>query len=288
VLVRERVRVVDPTVELTGSPSFTLAPWDDRRLAVSGQTSLAPGTTLDVRALQEEDPQKLWRNVVTVDGDGSFEASFAFGSAIVPGELPLWVLNHRTDSEETVSLTEAEASLSFRDQRANEQSVVVENVSLSHGGFVEVTGNGTGTVGVSAELPAGDHGNVSVPLVDALENETTLTATAVADATRNASLDDGDVAYEVDGAVVSANASVRPSPEPVDNVTTTANATTTTTAGNDTSATAAATTERSLDTEESSPLTPDRASGGSGGTVSLSPVLVVVALAAGVVLAVRA
>jgi len=283
VLVRERVHVVDPNVELTGSPSFTLAPWDDRQLDVSGQTNLAPTTTLDVRALQRESPQKLWRNVVTVGADGGFGTSFTFATANVPGELPLWVLGHRSQSEETVSLTRANASLAFADQRAAEQSVVVENVSLSHGGFVEITGNltgnGTGTVGVSRQLDAGDHGNVSVPLVDPLENETALTATAVADANRNASLDDGDVAYEVDGSVVSANASVRPSPDPVVN-------TTTTTASNNT--TTAATTQRSLDTEQSAPLTPNRAGGGgSGGTVPLSPVLVVVALAASALLAGR-
>ena len=285
VLVRERVRVVNPSVGLSASPSFTLAPWDNRRLAVSGQTNLAPTTTLDVRALQTADPQKLWRNVVTVERDGSFATDFSFSTAAVPGELPLWVLGHRAESEETVSLTRADASLAFANQEADEQSVVVENVSLSHGGFVEVTGNvsgnGTETVGVSRHLGTGDHGNVSVPLVAALDNETTLTATAVADANRNASLDDGDVAYEVDDGVVAANASVRPSPEPVDNTTTT-----TTTQSNNT--TTAATTQRSLDTDESQPLTPNQASGGSSsGTVPLSPALVGVALAAGALLAGR-
>jgi|AntRauMinimDraft_4_1070384.scaffolds.fasta_scaffold01617_4 hypothetical protein len=282
-LVRERVRVVKPSVDLSATPSFTLAPWDDRRLGVTGQTNLAPTTSLDVRALQTEDPQKLWRNVVEVGRDGSFSADFSFSTATVPGKLPLWVLGYRAQSEEDVSLTEANASLSFADQRADEQSVTVENVSLSHGGFVEVTGNatgnGTGTVGVSAHLPAGDHETVSVPLVERLENETTLTATAVADANRNASLDDGDVAYEAGGTVVAANASVRPSPESVDNTTTTA-------PSNDT--TTNATTQRSLDVDESEPLAPNRAGGGSsGGTVPLSPVLVAVAMAAAALLAGR-
>ena len=276
-LVRERVRVVDPSVGLSASPSFALAPWDDRQLRVTGQTNLAPTTTLDVRALRESPSEGLYRNVVSVGRDGSFTADFTFSGATVPQDLPLWVLNYRAESEETVSLTEANASLSFADQRADEQSVVVENVSLSHGGFVEVTGNvtgnGTETVGVSAQLNAGDHGNVSVPLVDPLDDETTLTATAVADANRNASLDDGDVAYEVGGDVVAANASVRPAPETDDGTTTTTVVNNTTTAG---------TTQRSLDTSESPPLTPNRASGGgsSGGTVPLSPALVAVALAA--------
>lgn len=291
-LVRERVQVVDPSVSLSASPSFTLAPWDDRRLRVTGQTNLAPTTSLDVRALRESPSEALYRHVVPVERDGSFATEFTFSGASVPQELPLWVLHYRSESEETVSLTETNASLSFADQRADEQSVTVENVSLSHGGFVEVTGNltgnGTSTVGVSAHLDAGDHDSVSVPLVEPLENETELTATAVADANRNATLDDGDVPYEMNDTVVAANATVRPAPEPENDTT----PTTTTAPTNETNTTTTpqtSTTQRSLNVEESEPLVPNRAggSGGSGGTVPLSPVLVVLALAATALLAGR-
>lgn len=289
-LVRERVRVVEPSVDLSASPSFTLAPWDDRQLRVTGQTNLAPTTSLDVRSLRESPSEGLYRNVVPVDRDGSFATDFGFSGATVPQELPLWVLNYRGESEETVSLTEANASLSFADQRADEQSVTVGNVSLSHGGFVEVTGNLTGngssTVGVSAQLDAGDHGSVSVPLVDAIENETELTATAVADANRNASIDDGDAPYEVNGSVVAANATVRPAPEPENGTDTN---TTTTVRTNETNTTTPSTTQQSLNVEESEPLAPSQAGSGgsSGGTVPLSPALVAVALAAAGLLAGR-
>lgn len=290
-LVRERVRVVKPSVELAGSPGFELAPWDDRQLRVDGQTNLAPTTRLDVRALQERPQAKLWRNVVEVGADGSFDTTFSFSTAAVPNEFPLWVLNYRGESEETVELTESSASLSFADQQVDEGSVVVENVSLSHGGFVEVVAassnnnSSNDTLGVSRQLGVGDHGNVSVPLVDRLGNETVLTARAVADANRNGTLDGGDEAYRVERAVVEANATVQPEPEPVDNTTTTAP--TTTEPANET--TAPTTTERSLDTEESVPLTPSRAGGGgsSGGTVPLSPVLVALALVAAAALAGR-
>ncbi|MDH5020197.1 DUF7282 domain-containing protein [Halobacterium rubrum] len=287
VLVRERVTVVRPDVELSASPSFALAPWDDRQLRVEGQTNLAPQTTLDVRALQETPQAKLWRNVVEVGADGSFTTDFSFSTAAVPSEFPLWVLNYRGESEETVELTEAEGSLSFADQQVDQGAVTVENVSLSHGGFVEVVrSNNSSTLGVSRQLGVGDHGNVSVPLVDRLGNETVLTARAVADANRNGTLDDSDAAYRVDGAVVEANATVSPEPEPANDTTTVTNETTTE-PGNETAA--PTTTQRSLDTEESVPLTPNQAGGGgsAGGTMPLSPVLVAVALAAAAVLAGR-
>jgi hypothetical protein len=288
VLVRERVRVVEPSIELSARPSFTLAPWDDRQLRVAGQTNLAPTTTLDVRALQETPQAKLWRNVVDVGADGSFVTDFSFAAATAPNEFPLWVRGYRGESEQPVELTVANASLSFADQQVEQGAVTVEDVSLSHGGFVEVvranstnSTTGSGTLGVSRELAAGDHGNVSVPLVTALDNGTVLTARAVADANRNETLDDGDAPYWVEGAAVEANATVHPAPEQVNTTTTP------TTSSNAT--TVATTAPRRIDTEESVPLTPNQAGGGgsSGGTVPLSPVLVVVALVAAAVLAGR-
>jgi len=302
VLVRERVRVVEPFVELSASPSFTLAPWDDRQLRVTGETNRAPGTTFDVRAFQSE-PREVVRNVVEVGSDGTFGADFAFPRAAVPSEFPLWVQNYRDQTEHTVELTAANASLSFADQQVDQGAVTVGNVSLSHGGFVAVTkndtenGTTTTTVGVSPQLDAGDHGTVSVPLADRLENETALTATAMADANRNGTLDaEADVAYSVGGAVVEANATVQPEPDPAgDNATSTAttpsNGTTTTASSPNGTAPPATTTQRSLETGESAPLTPNR-SGGSGGgsssgTVPLSPALVAVAVAAAAALAGR-
>lgn len=286
-LVRERLRVVRPSVELTANPGFTLAPWDDRQLRVNGQTNLAPTTRLDVRALQETPQAKLWRNVVEVGADGSFGTDFSFSGAAVPNDFPLWVLNYRDESKELVELTESSASLSFADQQVDQGAVTVGNVSLSHGGFVELVAagnNSSSTLGVSRQLSAGDHGDLSVPLVDRLDNETVLTARAVADANRNETLDGGDVAYRADGAVVEANATVRPEPEPANDTTT---APVTTQPASETAA--PPTTQRSLDTAESDPLTPNRAGGGgsSGGIVPLSPLLLGLALVAAAALAGR-
>lgn len=294
-LVTERVRVVKPKVSIRAAPGFTLAPWDDRQLTVSGETNLAPGTTLDVRALQQTPQQELWKNLVDVSKNGTFTAGFQFDRAAVPNDFPLWVLNYREQTEETVTLTEASASLQFPDQEALSGQVAVSNVSLSSGGFVRITANGT-TLGTTDYLGPGDHGTVGVPISGNLTGPTNATAVAVADANRNFTSDAGDVPYEVNGTVVQANATIEPPVDQTDppNTTTTtttpANNTTTTTApANNT--TTVTTTQRRLDTESSAPLAPAPAQGGSGGTsggaVPLSPALAVAALVAAGALAAR-
>ncbi|MFC3478297.1 DUF7282 domain-containing protein [Halobacterium litoreum] len=282
-LVEERVRVVEPVVALTAQPSFTLAPWDDGEMRVRGETNLAPSSSLDVRALQQSPSALLWRHVVDVSADGTFSASFDFTEASEPNDFPLWVLDYRDESEQTVELTVADGGLSFADQQVEEGSVEVTNVSLSHGGFVRLSANDT-TLGVSPSLSAGDHGTVSVPLVTALNETRTLNATAYADANRNGRLDDADVPYNVSGSVIRDSAAIAPAPnESVGNETTT-NRTTT---PNETTRTPTGTT---LQVDEAAPLTraPEQSGGGSsGGAVPLSPLAVLVALAAGASLAWR-
>jgi hypothetical protein len=291
-LVEERVRVVKPRVSLTATPGFTLAPWDDKQLMVSGQTNLAPGTTLDVRARQQSPRSKLWRTLAEVGPNGAFDAEFRFARAAVPGEFPLWVLGYESQSRETVALTESSAAVSFPNQTVSDGAVTVRNVSLSNGGFVRVTGNGS-ILGTSPYLQAGDREAVTVPLAGNLSGPTNATATVIADANRNATLDDGDVPFEVNGSVVRANATVEPAPEPDPEPTTTTRNTTTATTTTTTATTSTATattTQRNLDTEDSPPLAPAAqgdAGGSSGGFVGLSPVLALAALAAAGALAAR-
>jgi hypothetical protein len=290
-LVRQRVKVVRPSVSISATPGFELAPWDDKRLSVSGETNLAPGTTLDVRALQRSPRQELWRNLVDVSKSGTFAAEFTFTRAVVPNDFPLWVLNYRSQTEETVELTEGNASLSFPNQTVSEDAVTVSNVSLSHGGFVRVATNES-TLGASEFLQAGDHDSVRVPVTGNLSGPTNATAVAVADANRNLTLDDTDATYEVNGTVVQANATLEPPADQTDPPdTTTPPSTTSTTPTDTTTSTTVTTTQRRLDTETSEPLAPAPAQGGSGGSsggiVPLSPVLALAALAAAGALAAR-
>ncbi|SDD96820.1 PQQ-binding-like beta-propeller repeat protein [Natrinema hispanicum] len=92
---------------------------------------------------------------------------------------------------------ERTATITFADQESNSESVVVNNVDLSHGGYVKVT-DAEGTVrGQSAILPPGPHQSVTIHLSPVLDATQELTATVFTP---------GGEAYLVDGEPVSATA----------------------------------------------------------------------------------
>ncbi|GAB3042023.1 DUF7282 domain-containing protein [Natronobiforma cellulositropha] len=113
---------------------------------------------------------------------------------------------------------EPEASIAFADQTGDGTSVVVDNVSLSDGGFV-VVADGHEVVGVSAYLESGSHEEVVVDQRgdEDLEMLGALTATVYHDATENETFvheseaaegDDHDRPYVDDGYPVSDTATV--------------------------------------------------------------------------------
>ncbi|MFB6268456.1 MAG: BGTF surface domain-containing protein [Halobacterium sp.] len=290
-LVRERVTLSDPSVRLRADPGFRLDPWDGDRMVVNGTTNLAPTTSLDVRALQETPMDYLWKNVVTVSADGTFSATFDFSQAERPGSFPLWVLHYKDESRHMVRLTAANGTLLFPSQTEQNGTVTVENVTLSEGGFVQLTANNS-SVGVTDPLPAGDHGSLTVALNATLDGPTNVTATALVDANGNGQLDDSDPVYGSWATPARDTAVIRPAVSQNDSNgtvnTTTAPTTPTNTTAN---ATANATTEQqtTIQVAESAPLAPAASNGGgsSGGSVPLSPVATLVAVAAAALLALR-
>jgi eukaryotic-like serine/threonine-protein kinase len=76
---------------------------------------------------------------------------------------------------------EPTASITFEDQESTGEAVVIDQVELSHGGFVELTDEDDTVRGQSEELPAGTHQNVLVQLAPALEETQELTATVYRD-----------------------------------------------------------------------------------------------------------
>jgi hypothetical protein len=273
-IVTERVTVEAPSVELEADPSFELSPWDGATMTVSGETNLAPKSTVDLRAVQEEPEPFLWSHDLTVSPNGTFSATFDFSSASPPTSFPLWVQGYRDAESRTVTLTAANASVAFDAQTITDGTVTVRSVNLSHGGFVRLTA-ANATVGSSAYLPAGNHADVRVQLNQSVDESVLMNATVVADRNRNATLDGADAAYNVSGTPVSDSAVVRP--ETSSSNGSTQNNTTTTTP-----TTTSAAKSTTLAVTEEAPLTPvpeNETGGSSSGSLPLSPLVVVVAFA---------
>lgn len=115
----------------------------------------------------------------------SIAVAVVLGAGLIVGGAPTLFEDEIVD--------EPEPSLEFPDQTGDGTSVTVENVSLSHGGFVAVSDGSGEIVGVSEHLEAGEHGSVTVEQRegDDLEMLGRLTATAHRETT-----DDGEFAYE--------------------------------------------------------------------------------------------
>ncbi len=254
--------VVPPSFSLSADPGFTVHPWNDSSLAVSGRTNLAPGTTLEVRARSEAPDTFLQPHEVSVGGNGTFGASFDFDGVARGTSFPLWVLGYRGLTQRTVTLQEEAANVTFRDQTTRGTSVTVDSVTLSAGGFVVVQDEKVGIRGASSYLSPGTHRDVRVPLVPTLNTNTTMYAVPYTDRNENGTFDSRiDRAYAPNETPVMSEANVVPAadaPTPTPRgtpATETATATTTT----------AAPTQTPLPVREETPLTPSEGGDGDGG-----------------------
>lgn len=282
-LVTERVTLEDPSFELAADPGFTLAPWSDATMRVTGKTNLAPKSALDVRAVQKNPEPYLWPKDVEVSNNGTFSTTYDFSAASAPTSFPLWVQGYRDVEVRTVSLTTDNASVAFDPQVLADDTVSVRGVNLSHGGFVRLAANNS-TVGSSAYLSPGSHSDVRVPLNQTPNESKLLTATVVADRNQNSTLDGADAPYNVSGSVVSDTAVIRPEASGSPNSTTDTTGPTTNTTDPTTNTTGSPTAAQStkVPVTEEDPLTPvpkNDTGGSSNGPLPLSPLVVVVAFA---------
>ncbi len=134
--------------------------------------------------------------------------AIVLAAGTVVGQAPMIFGSEVTDPPE--------ASIEFTDQYGDGTSVTVDAVSLSDGGFVVITDERNGIVGVSPYLESGDHENVTVEQhgEDDLRMLGHLTATAHQDGTDDETFvyaetdGEADRPYIDDGYPVSDTASV--------------------------------------------------------------------------------
>ena len=257
----KEITVAPPTFELSADPGFTVPPWNESTLAVAGETNLAPGTELELRARSEAPDTFLQPHATTVSENGTFGARFEFANASRGTTFPLWMLGYRDRTERTVTLQEEAATVTFHNQTTRGTGVTVESVTLSAGGFVVVQDDRIGLRGASSYLPPGTHHDVRVPLVPTLGANATMYAVPYADLNRDGTLDRAvDRAYAPNETPVLATANVT--------LARTARTPTPTPAPTPETTTAVATTVEPTPTpfpvREESPLTPSE-DGGDGG-----------------------
>ncbi|MFW5918573.1 MAG: DUF7282 domain-containing protein [archaeon] len=191
------------------------------------------------------------RMPVALDANESQNVSFMVDtSEWEAGDHKVAVLSHDYGAVTTVSAEEPaeepqNTSLTFENQTSDGETVIIDEVTLSDGGFVAVhesTSLAEGedvnsTVGVSEYLEAGTHENVTVTLFDDvdLDGEINMTAMAHLDTNENEEFDfvtsEGadDGPYVVDGEAVVDDAVVTVEMAPPTNETTTEEPTETTT-----------------------------------------------------------
>lgn len=261
-ILEQPVTVQYPEIRLSSSPGFTLQPWEKPELDVTGQTNIAPGTDITIKALQREPNLDVWTSNATIDNSGRFSTTLNFTDADRPSQFPLWIENYRPRSTYRLNLPAASnGSYMFPSQTVVDGHVSVINASFSHGGFIQLQENNT-TLGVSSYLSSGTHEEVSIPVRKQLQKPINVTAVALADGNDNGEYDSTDPPVRRNRTEVTDTAVISPS-----------RSTTTPSSPNETTATTA----RDLNIENSPPLTPSSTSS-SGGTVPHSPLIPIIAL----------
>ena len=105
-----------------------------------------------------------------------------------PTEISQYVEIEIEQRIEAVDELEGEASIVFTDQDSDGESVTVDSVELSEGGFVaiypgDIAADPNGVIGASSYLESGEHADVEIDLEEPIEGEQPLVAVAHHDTT---------------------------------------------------------------------------------------------------------
>lgn len=267
---------------------LTVYPWESDVVTVAGSTTLAPGTTFEVRARAFEPRPFLKKVETTVTENRTFSADLDFAGEARGIEFPVWVHGHRDLGEYSIHLRETNATFDFANQTApNGSTAWVHNVSLSVGGHLvleDLNGTVRGVAGPIGESPVAAQ---NVTLDPPLNRSAYLTATAYMDWNQNGSFEpETDRIYATNGtnatqrSVVFVPETGEPRAPSAVNNSTTGNTTTVNTTTGNTTTMMNASTATTLSVQAQDPLTP----GESAGNASLSLALPVASLLAAALL----
>ena len=188
---------------------------------VSGTTTIAPGSEIEVRLDSESDANPfIIRPEATVTPNGTFTAMADMSDYSAGTNFTAQVLDVDGDElgdEEDGRITSAPtATVSISDQESDGSEVVVDSAQLSQGGFIAIhVGNASGDViGHSEYLEAGSHEDITVTLDTPQDGDFTAVAMPHLDTNDNQAYDfsggstDGPYTSNGSAVVESANVTV--------------------------------------------------------------------------------
>ncbi|WP_233510343.1 hypothetical protein [Haloferax sp. Atlit-4N] len=203
------IAILDENGSVVGATDY-LEPGEQENVSVPLLESLNESATLTAQAhLDTNDNQTL--DFLT--SNGTEDGPYTVNGTPVTDDAEVTVGEEPTTEEPT-------ASLQFDDQESDGNSVTVASANLSDGGYIAVIDENGSVIGATDYLEPGEQENVSVPLLEPLNESATLTAQAHLDTNDNQTLDfltsngTEDGPYTVNGTPVTDDADVTVGEEP--------------------------------------------------------------------------
>ncbi|MCO8267982.1 hypothetical protein NKF06_15650, partial [Haloferax sp. AB510] len=203
------IAILDENGSVIGATDY-LEPGEQENVTVPLLESLNESATLTAQAhLDTNDNQTL--DFLT--SNGTEDGPYTVNGTPVTDDAEVTVGEEPTPEEPI-------ASLQFDDQESDGSSVTVANANLSEGGYIAVIDENGSVIGATDYLEPGEQENVSVPLLEPLNESATLTAQAHLDTNDNRTLDfltsngTEDGPYTMDGTPVTDDAVVTVGEEP--------------------------------------------------------------------------
>ncbi len=206
----------DATLDLDDSGVVTVSAAAGQE--VTGETNVAPGTTLEVEMESESDANPfVIRPETDVATDGTYTATADFQDYSAGTNFTVQTLDVDGDGdfsdEEDGRIVEADtATVSISEQESDGSEVVVDSAQLSEGGFIAIhAGNASGdVVGNSDYLEAGSHEDITITLDEPMDEDFTAVAMPHLDTNGNEAYDfpGDDGPYTSNGTAVTDSANV--------------------------------------------------------------------------------
>ncbi|MDT3436589.1 BGTF surface domain-containing protein [Haloarcula sp. 1CSR25-25] len=185
---------------------------------VTGDTNVAPGSTLEVEMESESDANPfVLRPEADVGPNGTYTATADFseysaGTNFTVQTLDIDGSSDFSDEEDGQIVAADTATVSISDQESDGSEVVVDSAQLSEGGFIAIhAGSASGdVVGNSDYLEAGSHEDVTITLDEPQDEDFTAVAMPHLDTNGNEAYDfpDADGPYTSNGTAVTDSANV--------------------------------------------------------------------------------